>query len=304
MTPRQKIILIVTLFAGLAVLLIGFAVYRSIVYSATISITYAPESAVVTLNNKNASKGENRVKPGNYEVKITREGFAEYKTTVEAKEGQTTLVEAVLESNDPSTADWYQEHESDYTLAQSIGDGQADRNYENFIKKFPIAKDLPLNGIYGSYQVFYETADNTKGYAVIVSYQTEAAKKAAIAAIKAKGYKLEDYEVFYQPKITTVNNVAISGIVALSDAGYDKAVVDLAADRLTRAYDTYAGEKVTSIEFLDDLKQSIDDDSDTSTISFTFNEQYKRRLIIYRNGQNSYTISVSAPNGSDSTRIY
>ena len=304
MTPRKKLILAASAFIGLSVLLAAYATYRAFVYTATIEIKFAPESAKVTLNGNGASAGKNQVAPGKYQVRIVREGFAEYTTEVEAKKGETTLVQAVLDSNDPSTANWYQQNTSDYGIAQSIGDGIADRQYDEIVKKLPIFKDLPMNGLYGSYEVFYEIANNSRGYELVISYQTEASKQEAIHQIKTKGYKLEDYDVVYRAKTITVNNVVISGSIALSNAGYDKTVVDLITDNLTRTYITYADEKVTSVEFLDDLTQTIHDNDDTSTISFTFNNQYTRRLTIHRSGQDSYAITVSAPDGSESTSIY
>lgn len=304
MNSRKKLILISSAFLGLALLLIVIAIYRALVYTATLDINYAPESASVTINGKSANRGKNQVIPGRYELKINREGFAEYKTTIEVKKGETKLVEAILVSNNPSTANWYEENASDYKIAQAIGDGQDDRHYDEVLKKFPIMKDLPMNGIYDSYQVFYEIANNSRGYAVVVSYQSEAAKKDAIAMIEEKGYKLTDYEIIYRPISTTVNNIVLPGLITLSDHGFDKAVVDLVADRLTKAYKTYNDETITSIEFADDLKQTINGDSDTTTVTITLNDTYKRRLTIKRQSIDSYTISVSAPNGSDNRNIY
>lgn len=304
MTPRKKLIIIVLLFIGLSLLLVAYATYRALVYTATIEVKFAPSSAKVTIGGRGASAGKTQVIPGKYEIKITREGFAEYKTEVEAKKGETTLVEAVLQSNDSSTANWYQENLEDYGIAQSIGDGQADRAYDELIKKFPIAKDLPLNGLYNSYQVFYEIADNARGYAVTVDYQSAEAKVQAVQAIKGKGYKLEDYDIIYRPAARTVNNIVLPGIVTLSDHGLDKVIVDLVADRLTKTYATYGDETVTSIEFADDLNQVIDGDSDTTTVTIVINDTYKRRLTIKRSGISSYTITVSAPNGSEARRIY
>lgn len=307
MTPRRKIIIAVAVFIGISLLLAIYAAYRAAVYTATIEITFAPRSASVTIGGHGASAGKNHVRPGKHQVVISREGFAEYKTEVEAIKDQTVLVEAVLRSNDPSTANWYDEHPEDYELAQGIGDRADDRAREEVARKMPIMKDLPLNGLYSSYSVTLIGSPTKQGeYALNISYRSEAAKQQAVQAIRDKGYKLEDYEVLYDPESTIVNNVLMPGLIVLSERGYDKAVVDTVADSLTRTYATYRGEKVVSIAFADDATHVVDNDADKDTLSvtITINEDYKRRLVITRTGSTPLAVTTTALDGSDSQRVY
>ena len=305
MTPRRKLTLIVAGFIGLSLLLIAYATYRTLVYSATIDITFAPRSAAVTIDGKGAAAGKNAVIPGKHQIVITREGFAEYKTEVEAIKGETVLVEAILESNDLSTANWYSKNLDDYELAQGIGDGAADRYYDEQLKKMPILKDLPINGLYGSYQVSAQTTDSDSDYTLLIRYTSETAKEEAIKAIEEKGYNLKDYKVTYTQITTTVNNIALPGIVILSERGLDKTIVDTVAYRLTRTYTKYNGETVVSIEFADDLRHVISNDTntDTYTIVLTINDEYKRRLKITRGPSGPPAITVSAPDGSGERSI-
>lgn len=310
MTPRRKLIIAVAVFVGFSVLLAIYAAYRAVVYTATIEVNFAPRSATVTIDGYGASAGKNQVKPGKHQVVVSREGFAEYKEEVEAIEGEVVYVDAILESNDPSTANWYAEHSDDYELAQTIGDGADDRHGEELARKMPIVKDLPLSGLYSSYTVTLIGSPTKKGqYALNVSHQTEAAKQEALKAIRDKGYKVEDYEIIYELASATVNNILLPGAVVLSERGLDKVLVDRITDVVTRAYATYRGDKVVSIAFDDDVTHVIDNtggDKDTLTVTITINEQHKRRLVIERRSFSTppLVITTTALDGSDQDRIY
>lgn len=281
--------------------------YRQSVYSAKITLTFAPKSADAKIGDMRASFGDNDVKPGTYKVEISKKGFATYTQTVTAEAGKTLLVEAALVSNDPSTADWYQTHTDDYTIAQGIGDRRADREYTYMTNTFPIAKDLPIVGVGSTYRVDYgiSPTDSTK-YAVLISYDTEADKQDALTAIRTKGYTLSDYEVVYsQNSPIVLDGISVTGMSAFSKRGLSAETVNTIQEALVASLRTIEGQTVTRMATSGTVTHLMSDDNLTDTYGTTLslNGSYTRSLqVVVHEGR--MTITVSNADGSGSSVIY
>jgi len=307
LTPKmKKIVFFGVLFAIFVIPALFFTIRRSI-YSATIVLTYAPKSSVVKIGSMNGTFGDNEVQPGTYKIVISKQGFDTYTEDVTVAFGQKVSVEAALNSNDASTANWYQTHTEDYTIAQGIGDRKADKQYASMMETFPIAKDLPIVGLYSSYRVDYGISPTKKGkFAVFITSQTEDYKKQAIAAVQAKGYDLAKYEVVYeQSKPTQYGTTDVTGLVAFSEKGLSSDSIDIITRVLAEHYVTYQNEAITSIAVTGAATHVTSDDKTVDTYSspVTLNGKYEQRLVVTLRDYNRLIIQVGSPSGSDMTTI-
>jgi cell division protein FtsL len=85
----------VLLLAVLAILIL-FTLYIFFIYKSTLDISVSTPDTKITLDNKSASAGINKVKPGKYDLKIEKEGFVAYAKKVEVKYFKKTNLSVVL----------------------------------------------------------------------------------------------------------------------------------------------------------------------------------------------------------------
>lgn len=273
-TNRKNTIVIVALIAFFILPIVGVLIYRSI-FSATITLTFAPKSAdVVKIGNVNARFGDNRVIPGDYEVVIEKKGFEGYKGKVSIKAGESKSVEVALNSNDPSTADWYQKNIEDYSIAQGIGDRRAEAARKHMQDSFPAYKDLPIVGLYDTYRVDYGLSpkDNKK-YILVVSYNSDAYKSEAIKQFEQKGYSIKDYEVQYiknKPPIS--QGISIDGSVAFLESGLSSNTVGIINDKISSYYKNKSGTG-SGVVYIENVNQVINIDNENYTANLRFNNQ-------------------------------
>lgn len=265
---RRRIVTLIIVFFGLAIaIVVGIFVYRSI-NSATINLYFSPKSADVKIGSSGGSFGDNYVRPGTYTVVVSKKGFSTYTEEVTVKSGETVTVNAALTSTSSETADWYTTHTEDYSIAQNIGDRQADKEMDTFVAGFPIVKVLPIVGMYESYRVDYGPSPTKPGkFAVFISYQSDQAKQQAQDAVKAKGYDLSKYEVIYDFSAPTSGATSFANTVSLTSKGLGNSVLSKIQDQLSAKYPS------TTITFADGAKHYVENDGATHvyTVGFVVN---------------------------------
>ena len=295
LTPKKITIILVSIMSAALLMAAGYLIYRSI-YSANINLYFAPKSANVKLGSGGGNFGDNYVKPGTYKVVISKSGFTTYTQEVTVKSGETKSIEAALDPTSLQTKDWYKNNTEDYTIAQTIGDRKADNQRAQFVRDFPIAKDLPIVGLFGSYRVDYGTSPTTKGkYAVFISYQSESTKAQAVRSIQSKGYDISKFEVVYRLVAPTSGSVTYMGISNLSDRGVSASVVDVVKAKLSEKYATTTGvDGRVTINFVGDTEHTMSDDHMTHTYitSYNVNGAASNTLKIVVQDFNNATISV------------
>lgn len=288
---RKRIITTLIFVAILALLgAIGWFIYRS-VYSATIHVYFAPKSATISVGNGSGRFGNNYVKPGQYTVRITKQGFTSYSKEVTVKAGETVRVEGSLKPSSDATADWYDKHPDDYAIAQEIADRQADEARERMVRDYPLIKALPIVGPYESYRVDYGLSpqDTTK-YIIIIRSQSEEAKQQALLAIKATGYDIEEYEVEYKSNALTAGTTTFQNTIALTDRGMTRKALDRAKMVLSGKYPG------ATILFADDARHDIRDGGAVHvyTVSFSVNGGGSYTLTATVKGVSSIEVAVGS----------
>lgn len=276
MTRKRIITTAIVIVAVLVVALIGWAIYRHI-YSATIRINIAPKSSTITINNGGGRIGDNYVKPGEYTVRITKQGFTSYTEKVTLRAGGTVTVEAGLSPSSDATADWYEKHHDDYDIAQGIWDRKADQAAARMLRDYPLIKVLPMIGPFESYRVDYGLSpEQSNKYIIIIRSQSEDAKQQALAAIRSAGYDISRYEVQYKSNALTDGGTSLQNTISLTNRGVSKSVLN----RLKTVLGSqYPGD---TLLFADDTSHDILDDGGTHvyTVSFSINGEGSYRLVV------------------------
>ena len=193
---KKPIFIVVGLFVVMVAIIV-FMAFQEAKKTATILVEFSPLSAEVTLNGKKGSD-TNKVVPGKYTVVIKKDGFESYSEDVTVAKGDSETIYAVLESNSSETADWYDNHEDDYTKAGEISSGQATKAMAEEMEKFQISAILPHAGDKNIYNINYgESKTKENSLAVFITYYTDIGKEAANKYITDAGYNLDDYEIVY-----------------------------------------------------------------------------------------------------------
>lgn len=178
--------------------LLAWGTIDSIRKNATVTFEYTPSVATLYLNDKKVS-ASSKVVPGTYTASVRYEGFETYEETFTVEKDATYIMYAVLVSNDPSTATWYEEHTADDLERQRIFNAQLLAESERIEKNFPIRAILPYVGPSGAYRIDYgQGTGGNQTQAVYIRYYTQRGRELANEYVESSGYKLADYEVIYE----------------------------------------------------------------------------------------------------------
>ena len=190
------------------VLIVAISVYFIIEdasKTADVQVIVAPSSATMTLNGvRYDAYGDLRVKPGEYEVKVSKDGFETVTEKIEAKENETVSIMIYLMPTEEN-ADYYETHPEDATIRGSIDDARALAELNELKEKYPILKQLPIKIDYYTanyanrvkYTITYERTDSEQGFIIVVNDDTGGNYGAAMERIKALGFNPEDYQIQY-----------------------------------------------------------------------------------------------------------
>ena len=175
--------IIIWAVVGFVLLIVGISVANMIwgkTYSATLDLMIAPSDSKILVNGELMKTGEHRVKPGEYKIEVSRDGFESEVESVSLGEGETKTVLMALTPNDPSTMDWYDTHEEDATIADGVASQMYMEYAEEMTEEYDIVEDLPANTY--SYIVGYGDCSDDGGpdFCVVIKaefgYRDEAVK--------------------------------------------------------------------------------------------------------------------------------
>ena len=161
--------------------------------TATIKVMVAPASASAKLNGKDIKNGTHTVQPGKYTLVITKPGFASQTKTQDVAANSTVFLGGALESNSPSTANWYQENPDDQRLAEGVNGAASDASSQNATYQTPIVNKLPVTLGAGNYGFKIDFGIPAKGAAsdaptIYIRASTLSARASAMSWIKYSGY--------------------------------------------------------------------------------------------------------------------
>lgn len=199
---KQGTIILIVLFVIIIGIFVGRAIYLNI-NNATLKVLVAPEDAKVLIGGKRYRNGEHHVKPGNYDVKITREGFEEYTGQLSIEE--KGYGEVYFCMNNTDGVDWYSNNEKYAHLCDVVNEHQYDKETaEKFSDK--IFSVTPFHSYEKGFNIDAKLDDETKKITVTIEplscryERAKALEKNALEWLEKAGIDINDYEiVYYEP---------------------------------------------------------------------------------------------------------
>ena len=207
MKTKVKVIIGISVGALILILAVslGFLI-RGAIYSAMVNIMVAPYIAVVKIGDDEYSvSGEFDFQPGEYAVEVSAEGFATKTGKLILKDGETVDLKLYLESNNDSTANWYEENEGDGLIVGEIRNEAEMKKLDSLFEKEPVLKDLPVTVEYYSddyseytkYTISFALDDSERGFYLIMKDYTGAKVGALIRTLSEMRMDTVGLEVKY-----------------------------------------------------------------------------------------------------------
>ncbi len=145
--------IIVGLFGIIAAFVLS--IYFATSEKSEVEIRVAPADANITINGKTYKNGTYTLPNGEAKIHIDFGAdfvAQDYSINIPAKAGEVTKIYTFLLQRDGSTS-WYDSHESDAILMNTIGDYLAEQEAKSYLDQHPIASELPI--IIASYDENY-----------------------------------------------------------------------------------------------------------------------------------------------------
>ncbi|MBO7718502.1 hypothetical protein J6S37_03355 [Candidatus Saccharibacteria bacterium] len=207
MKPKINLTKIIIIFTVIVLIIIGISAYFIIdnaQKTATISIFVAPKSADITLNDENyPNMSEIRVRPGDYSLSITKEGYFEsYYEEFTILDNQTRSFFIALAPIDGTN--WYENHPDDSYTLDTIEDAKLVETNKNNIANYPLLASLPItveyyktDSTYVYYVISYELYTGGTPTILVKDYSGNNYED-ALDRVRLLGYNPDDYVIEYQ----------------------------------------------------------------------------------------------------------
>lgn len=192
---NKKIILIFSIILISILSIIGYNVlqnnYRA--DKVEIIINTVPKDAKITIGEQKFSNGTNYIKPGEYNIKIEKDGFK----TIELsqyiyKNGYELNYSLIAESE--QAKQWAEKNKNLYSKMSTIISQEASKNGEYFNKINPITTKIPYTNYLFSIGYRLDKTDK-KGEKIIITIDSsEHYRQSAILKFKSFDSNLADYD--------------------------------------------------------------------------------------------------------------
>lgn len=197
---NKKILILVIIIAMVSV--VSYSLWYFLYYSKLpiIDMYFTPQSSLADAEGKKLSFGKNRVSPGKYKIRLSKQGFTSAEKEVEVKEGDNIKVELYLISDSTETEDWYKNNPKDQEILQTISSHEFAKKQEDYIKNNPILNLLPATG--KNFTIKSEqTAGSNKPSIIIIVSDTgmpseeirQSYRNEAINWLKSRGINTDEY---------------------------------------------------------------------------------------------------------------
>jgi hypothetical protein len=198
--PKKSLAIIIVVaatFLGIIAFSIFYIVQQSTL-TASVDIEASPLSSVITINDKNTGQGITKLKPGDIVINISLKGFIPYKTSLHLSKGDNKYIGVVLKSDSADTADWYQNHPADESMAEKVSGKQFDSISEQQVKAEPFISMLPFISAGFEFRIDYGAATDSSSKPVIyIQTATQQGRDDALTWIKSSGFDPTTMNIVY-----------------------------------------------------------------------------------------------------------
>ena len=205
--PLVNLKLVLGVLAALIILVLAVSLFFIIDESSrtvTIRFLVAPSTAKITLNDTAYQSAESyQITPGEYTLRIEKEGFESYEKTITLSDNEQFNVSVALNVL-PGNEDYYKQHPGEAYALETIWTDQMIAGSEVVIDNNPLLQILPIdveyyinNQQYVHYQISFSIAD-PENVTVLINDYTGGNYDAALTRIRSEGYDPADYHIDYR----------------------------------------------------------------------------------------------------------
>lgn len=164
---RKSVLIIIT---AIIIGIIGYniAVLISRIGKVSVTVMYAPFDAEVTINGEPYRNNQTYyLKPGNYDIKASREHFQTMTVTYTIEEGASTsnFIGELIPDDDEGFS-IASERVNEFLQVESLGSADATNSANKLAEETPIIKFLPIN--FDAYSVSYKHNDQGEFFVELV----------------------------------------------------------------------------------------------------------------------------------------
>jgi len=188
-------------FLGIMLLLlVGYFVYITNERSGKIAVEVVavPGDAHITINNAVFSPGIAYLKPGYYEIKATKEGFADFSSVASIESTSDQAIPIPMEATSDEAKKWAEDNQDKYLELEGRAGKSAQQRGDVFQEKNPIVKHLPYDSFL--YTIGYKAdPSDPSGNSIIIEIDAgEGYRQAAIYQISQWGYNPADFKINFR----------------------------------------------------------------------------------------------------------
>lgn len=159
----------------------------------SVDITVVPSDATVQVDNTSfTNKKSVYLKPGNYTVTVSKDGFESTTQEITVSEDTTAHIIAALYPVSSDATAWYNEHQDDYYELEGIAGTAANETGQEFINKYPITGSLPIQK--ATYLIGYKKTDDQKNIIITITAY-EGYRESALQEIRNLGFDPSNYTI-------------------------------------------------------------------------------------------------------------
>lgn len=199
---RNKKYLFIALVAFWAILSVAAVIFWVIEMpkTAVIEIAVAPSNATIEIGGRRYRNGTHKIIPGDYSVKITKEGFNNFYNEFTIKEGETRKITVCLSGD--ASEEWLKKHPEDDKICRAAAElGSEQWKKENLVSD--IYKVTPYHSYEDGFNIDAYKDDDGKDVVTITllsckEARREALKENAINYLKKRNVEVEKYNITYK----------------------------------------------------------------------------------------------------------
>jgi hypothetical protein len=178
------------------ILVLSFALWQQSIESRkgkiAVTIRTAPADATVTISSRKYKQGKQYVTPGEYKVRISKDGFIDATQPLRVNNSSQPAVYAGLAPKTAEAKQWYQRHRAEYAKIEQLSFQQSQSYGEAFQKKWPIVSSLPIRDPY--FTIGYKNI-NDADILLTVEATSPRYRELAIEQLYKKGFDPTDYPI-------------------------------------------------------------------------------------------------------------
>lgn len=198
-----------TIIGGAAIVIViiaisAYFIIDNLTKTATVKVIVTPSIATVKIGEeKLATYGEFRIRPGEYAVEVSADGFVTKRMEIEAVAGETAEVKLYLEAEEGNN--YYSENTKDATILGDLKAAETQQKVDELKKEYPILEKLPIEIDYYTkdyskrikYTISYQLKDGNDDFIIVISDYTGGNYTAAIEKLAVRGFEVDNYEILY-----------------------------------------------------------------------------------------------------------